>query len=306
MKSPIASPPNFSRAARASSHATAASATTAAAGRTVTSERSTCASRGSCDAQLGRSQGAHQRRQGLPDRAHDDLGAVGHPALDASGAVRPAVPARSRPCGRSRRGRSIRAAAERRDRVADLDALGRLDREHRGGDPPVEARAGLDVGAEAGRHAERAHLGDAAERVAVALGRPRSRRSSPPRRRDRCSAPGERSARSRSAAREPRGRRGAHRADLEHVRAHLDPDGRDQRLRDGARRHPPGRLARARALEHVAHVVVAVLQHPGEVGVPGAGQRHRLAAPAVLLELLAPRPARRSSAPSSSCGRGSR
>src|SRR6185437_16041917 len=46
-KSPTASPPNFSTAARASSQATAASATTAAAGRTVTSLRSTCAWRGS-------------------------------------------------------------------------------------------------------------------------------------------------------------------------------------------------------------------------------------------------------------------
>src|SRR5581483_8914760 len=46
-KSSSASPPNFSRAARASSHATAASATTASASTAATSERSTSACAGS-------------------------------------------------------------------------------------------------------------------------------------------------------------------------------------------------------------------------------------------------------------------
>ena len=46
-KSPTVSPPNFSCAARASSHATAASATTASASTAATSERSTSACAGS-------------------------------------------------------------------------------------------------------------------------------------------------------------------------------------------------------------------------------------------------------------------
>ncbi len=55
-----------------------------------------------------------------------------------------------------------------------------------------------------------------------------------------------------------------------------DADRCEQRLRDGAGRDVHRRVARRRALERVAHVVVAVLEHAGEVGVAGPRQRHRL------------------------------
>ena len=56
----------------------------------------------------------------------------------------------------------------------------------------------------------------------------------------------------------------------------LDPDRREERLRDRARGDGDGGVARARALERVADVGEAVLLRPGEVGVPRPRQRHRL------------------------------
>ena len=82
-KSPSASPPNFSRAARASSQATAASATTASASTAATSERSTSASAGSPRREVDRAQRPHQRRQRLHRGADDDLLAVRDAGLDA-------------------------------------------------------------------------------------------------------------------------------------------------------------------------------------------------------------------------------
>ena len=54
-----------------------------------------------------------------------------------------------------------------REAVADLDALHRLDAHQRRGEPCVEPVVLARVRAEARRHAGRAHLDDAAERVAV-------------------------------------------------------------------------------------------------------------------------------------------
>jgi hypothetical protein len=53
---------------------------------------------------------------------------------------------------------------------------------------------------------------------------------------------------------------------------HLDPEPAQERLGEPARGHPRGGLARARALEHVAHVGEAVLLHPREIRVPGPRQ----------------------------------
>ena len=64
------------------------------------------------------------------------------------------------------------------------------------------------------------------------------------------------------------------RADALDVAADLDPEGAQQRLGQAAGGHSRGRLACAGALEHVAHVLEAVLLHPGEVGVTGARQVH--------------------------------
>ena len=65
-------------------------------------------------------------------------------------------------------------------------------------------------------------------------------------------------------------------ADAHHVAADLGAVAAQQRLRDAARRHPCRRLARAGPLEDRAQVVGAVLEHPGQVGVPGPRQRDGL------------------------------
>ena len=58
-------------------------------------------------------------------------------------------------------------------------------------------------------------------------------------------------------------------ADADDVAADLDARPRQQGLGQAAGGHPRRRLARARALEHVAQVVGQVLQGAREVGVPG-------------------------------------
>ena len=62
------------------------------------------------------------------------------------------------------------------------------------------------------------------------------------------------------------------RADPGHVAEHLTPNVREEGLGERPGGHARGRLARARALEHVAHVGEAVLLDAGEVGVAGARQ----------------------------------
>ncbi len=82
------------------------------------------------------------------------------------------------------------------------------------------------------------------------------------------------------------------------VAADLDAEGAQQRLGQAAGSHPRGRLARAGALEHVAHVGEAVLLHARRGrrgrGAAGAPRRPR------------PRPATGSSAPPSWRSRGCR
>ena len=65
-------------------------------------------------------------------------------------------------------------------------------------------------------------------------------------------------------------------ADLEHRARDRDPELAQQRLRDRAGGDVDRGVPRARALERVADVLVAVLEHAGEVGVAGPRQRHRL------------------------------
>ena len=59
------------------------------------------------------------------------------------------------------------------------------------------------------------------------------------------------------------------------VAAHLDAEFAQKGLGDRADGHAGRGFARAGALEHVAHVVVAELLHAGEVGVARARQVHR-------------------------------
>ena len=133
-KSPIASPPNFSCAARASSQATAASATTASASTAATSERSTSACGRLAGREVDRAERLHQRRQRLHRRADDDLLAVREPPSSPPAwfVVAAAVGADL----------VVRLRAElvgEREALADLDALHGLDAHHRSGEPRVEA-----------------------------------------------------------------------------------------------------------------------------------------------------------------------
>ena len=159
-KSPSASPPNFSRAARASSNATAASATTASASTAATSLRSTSASPGFARLEIDRAQRLHQRRQRLHRRAHDDVLPVRDAGLDAARVVRLADEA-----GHDLVVRLRAAELGQREAVADLDAFHGLDRHQRGGEPSVEPRLPRRVRAEPRRHALRANLDDAADGV---------------------------------------------------------------------------------------------------------------------------------------------
>ena len=56
-----------------------------------------------------------------------------------------------------------------------------------------------------------------------------------------------------------------------------EADGFEHLPGEGAGGDPRGRFPRARALEHVAQVVVPVLQRAGEIGVARPGARHRRA-----------------------------
>ena len=64
-----------------------------------------------------------------------------------------------------------------------------------------------------------------------------------------------------------------------HVRCDRDPEATEQRARARADSHARGGFPCARAFEHVAEVVVAVLERTGEIGMPGArpGDRGRWA-----------------------------
>ena len=63
------------------------------------------------------------------------------------------------------------------------------------------------------------------------------------------------------------------RSDRDHVAHDVDAELLEQLPRDGADGDPCGRLAGARALEHVANVVMAVFHDPGEVGMAWTGAR---------------------------------
>ena len=250
-KSPTASPPNFSCAARASSHATAASATTASASTAATSERSTSASAASPVARSTEPQRLHQRRQRLHRGAHDELLAVRDAALEPARVVRLAAAV-----GPDLVVRLRAAQAGEREPVADLDALHGLDAHHRGGEPRVEAVLLRGVRAEPRRDV-------------------RARTSTMP-------PTVSRSLRASSIAR-------AQALLVDGRAVDLTPIVGEQRLRDAAGGDVHGGVPRRRALERVADVVEVVLEHAGEVGVAGPRQRDRLHALPLRLALGRPR-----------------
>src|SRR5437764_1441434 len=71
-------------------------------------------------------------------------------------------------------------------------------------------------------------------------------------------------------------------ADLGHPAVNPDAEGLEQTLREPADGDARRRLARARALEDVAHVAVVVLERAGEVGVARPRARHRQPRVAIL------------------------
>jgi hypothetical protein len=68
-------------------------------------------------------------------------------------------------------------------------------------------------------------------------------------------------------------RSGAHAPDLHHMGQHRYPELMQERAAEAPDRDTRGRLAGARALEHVADVVEPVLQRPHQIGVPGTRPR---------------------------------
>ncbi len=159
--------------------------------------------------------------------------------------------------------------------VTDLDALDRLDAHEGGGQPGVQTPVPVDVRAEAHGHAVRQHLDHAAEGVAVLVGL--------------VDLGHHRLARVRVQAAHRVGVqllhvgglrvdpvRGLGRGQLDDVRDDLDA-GRllEEGTGDGPQGDPGGGLAGGGALQDRAGLVEAVLLHPGEVGVAGAGTGQR-------------------------------
>ena len=194
--------------------------------------------------EIDRVQGAHERRQRLHRGASDDRLAVRDARLETAGAVRPAVEP-----GVDLVVRLGAAPPREREAVAHLDALDGLDPHQREGESRIEAIALLRVRPEARRDARRDHLDDPAQRVAILAGR---------------------------IGRLAHALVGRLAADLDRSPRDVDSELAQERLRDRPRGHVHRGVPRARPLERVTNVVVPVLQHPGEVGVPRARQADRL------------------------------
>ena len=159
--------------------------------------------------------------------------------------------------------------------LADLDALDGLDAHDRLRQHAVDLAVPVDVAAEAERHPEGQHLGDAAEGVA-GLGRRLDGRDHRSRRRpveapDLVVVDGRKVVDAR-----PTLGRGPDIAQLQGVAEHRGAELSEEGLGQRTRRHACGGLASRRALEHVTGVVEAVLLHADEVGVAGPRGREDL------------------------------
>ena len=159
--------------------------------------------------------------------------------------------------------------------VADAHALHRLDRHDRLRQPPVQALLPGHVRADAGHQPEGDRLVDAAQRL---VGLPRGVDL----RHHRLGGLWVQAAHGRLVDPVEVGHDQVvccgclHRADLQHVRAHLHSQRAQVDLGQRPGAHPRRGLARAGALEHVANVGEAELLDPGQVGVTGARQMHLL------------------------------
>src|SRR5262249_13292775 len=155
---------------------------------------------------------------------------------------------------------------------AELAALDRLDRAEGLRKAAVEPPVPLHIRAETDGTAERDDLEDTAERVAFALGVVDSG--------DHRGLGGGVGAADFRALGAPRqlvagdGKvAGAGASDLGHVTQRRDAEFGEEPFRHTRDRDAGGRFARARALEHIPDVAMAVFHRPGQVGVAGAGPR---------------------------------
>src|SRR5918995_2005908 len=165
--------------------------------------------------------------------------------------------------------------------LAQRHSLHRLDRADGLGQAPVELAVPRDVGAQARAQSERADLELAAQALvllsqAVDLRDHRARGPLVQAAHGRLVHLGEVFgpefvALGRGYGRNPR-----------YVAVDAHPEGRQEPLGERARGNPRGGLARAGALQHVAHVGEAVLVQAGKVGVPRTGQMGLLDAVAAL------------------------
>src|SRR5262249_46402837 len=158
----------------------------------------------------------------------------------------------------------------------DLDTLGGLDAHEGMREPPVELAVPLGMAPEPGREPDHERLDDATQRIALGLALVDERDDATLGLRIGHAHRGFLGARGDLLGGET-GMPGGEAADLRHVAEHADVEGSEQALGETAHGHPGRRLARARALEDVPHVVMVVLERPGEVGVTGArsGDRER-------------------------------
>ena len=184
-------------------------------------------------------------------------------------------------------------AGRRREPVADLDALHRLDRHQRRRQARVELAIPVHVGAEPGRRRRR--RGPRRRRPTLSLAFRSRSISATIARAASASAhrTGEASIRAEILGRRRRRSPRLHLPDLHDVGEHPDAQLGEERLAQRARRHPRRRLAGARPLQDVADVVEPVLQRARP------GRRAPAAAGSARLRRDRPRP-RRPSAPRTS------
>ncbi len=228
-------------------------------------------------------QRAGERGDRLEGAAHDDGLAVGHPAFEAAGAVRLPAPGAAVPPVRRQDDVVRFGAGAFGDAEAgpDLDALRGVDAHHGLGELAVQLAVPLHVRAEADRDAGRPHLEDAAERIAGFFGGVDGGDHALP-------GCGIGAADGVLVDGGPVRLAFDLRMDVaDRCRVGVDGDAELFEKATADRTDGDARcgLAGGGALEHVAHIVEAVLHSTGEVGVAGAQTRDLLRVAVVRADL---------------------
>src|SRR5579885_2561314 len=217
--------------------------------------------------EVDRAQRAHERRQRLECRAHDQRLAGGHSAFGAASVVRAPHKALLRLVEVDLVVDGRAAPARHLEAEADLDALRRLERQQRVGEPAVELAVPLRVRTQSRRQPDDDRLHHPAEGVAGGLALVDEGDDAPLGLAVGDAHRGLLGPRGDLLDAEP-GVVGADSPDLAHPAEDADAHRLEQALGERPHRHARGRLARARALEDVAHVAVVVLERAREIGVP--------------------------------------